>query len=104
MHHLKADLPPTIVFFGEKDGYKRSWNVPYAKWKSLGTKSIELQIAPGEDHGYFNHSKQWEILTLIAVDHFLVKNGFLTGEPPLKMPDSGIHFVPAPETSTNETR
>lgn len=96
MHYLKADLPPTIVFFGEKDGWKRDWDVAHAKWKSLGNQSIDLQIAPGEDHGYFNHSKQWETVTLIAADRFLVKHGFLSGEPTLTTPASGEKLVPMP--------
>ena len=34
--------------------------------------------------------------TLIAIDRFLAKHGLLTGEPNLKMPESGVQFVPAP--------
>lgn len=33
---------------------------------------------------------------MIAMDRFLVKHGFLSGEPTLKMPDNGVHFVLAP--------
>lgn len=96
MHHLKADLPPTIVFFGQKDGWKKGWDVAHEKWKSLGNRSIDLQIAPGEDHGYFNHSRQWETVTLIAADRFLVRHGFLRGEPTLSTPPSGEELVPVP--------
>lgn len=95
MRHMKAQMPPSIVFFGEKDGWKKGWDAAHAKWKSLGTETIDLQIAPGEDHGFWNHSPQWQTVMLIETDKFLVKNGFLTGEPILTMPESGEKFVPS---------
>lgn len=96
MHHMKAELPPTAVFFGELDGYKKSWGAVQAKWQSLGVKTIELQIAPGQDHGFCSHYPDWNIATMIAMDRFLVKHGFLSGEPTLKIPDSGVQLIPAP--------
>lgn len=96
MRHLKPDLPPAIVFFGDQDGYKKGWDMVQARWQSLGTHAIELQIAPGKDHGFFNHSRQWETVTLISADHFLVKHGLLTGKPTLEMPASGERLMPAP--------
>lgn len=94
--HMKADLPPTAVFFGERDGYKKGWDAAQAKWQALGAKNIELQIAPGQDHGFCSHFPDWNIVTLIAMDKFLVKHGFLSGEPTLKSPASGVHLVSAP--------
>jgi acetyl esterase/lipase len=96
MQYLKADLPPAIVFFGEQDNWKKGWDIAYAKWKSLGTETIDLQMAPDQGHGFFSHSTQWQTVTLIAADRFLVKHGLLTGEPTLKMPASGEKLVPAP--------
>jgi acetyl esterase len=102
--HLKADLPPAIVFFGDMDGYKKSWDDgPYAKWKSLGTKTIDYLIAPGENHGFWNYSEAWQTTMLIATDRFLVKHGLLTGEATLKAPATGEKFVPAADTSTSQT-
>lgn len=95
MHHLKAALPPTIVFFGDKDPWKGGWDIAHAKWKSLGTKTIDLWIAPGQNHG-FGNSAQFKTVMLIEIDRFLVKNGLLTGEPTLTMPASGEKFVPTP--------
>ena len=95
MHHLKADMAPSIVFFGENDNWKKGWDIAYVKWKSLGTKTIDLEIAPGEGHGFWNHSAQWQTVMLIATDNFLVKHGFLTGEPTLTVPESGEKFIPA---------
>lgn len=93
LHHLKADLPPAIVFFGDKDTWKTGWDAAHAKWKEIGTKTIELHIADGQPHSFFNKDP-WRTVTLIEVDRFLVKHGFLTGKPTLKMPASGEKLVP----------
>jgi acetyl esterase/lipase len=92
--HQKADLPPAIVFFGDKDNWKKGWDKAQAKWESLGTKTIDLQIAPGQTHSFFN-KEPWRTVTLIAADKFLVKHGFLTGESTLKAPATGEKLVPA---------
>jgi hypothetical protein len=93
LRHLKADLPPAIVFFGDQDGWKKGWDVAHAKWKSLGTETIDLRIAPGQPHSFFNKDP-WQTLTLIAADRFLVKHGLLTGEPTKTMPAGGEKLVP----------
>jgi acetyl esterase/lipase len=95
LKHLKADLPPAIAFFGDKDTWKKGWDVAYAKWKSLGVKTIDLQIAPGQAHSFFN-KEPWRTVTLIAADKFLVKNGLLKGEPTLQPPATGESLIPAP--------
>ncbi len=79
LKHLKADLPPAIVFFGDQDTWKKGWDEAYAKWKSLGTKSIDLRIAPGQPHGFFN-KEPWQSVTIVAADQFLVKQGLLSGQ------------------------
>src|SRR5205085_1382067 len=96
LRHLKAELPPAIAFFGSEDKWKEGWDVAHAKWKSLGTKSINLQIAPGESHSFFN-KEPWKTLTLIAADRFLVKQGLLTGEPTLQPPATGEKLMAAPK-------
>jgi len=96
LKHLKADLPPAIAFFGDQDTWKKGWDVAYAKWKSLGVKTIDLQIAPGQAHSFFN-KEPWRTVTLIAADKFLVKNGLLTGEPTLKPPATGEKLIPENE-------
>lgn len=96
LRHLKADLPPTIVFFGDKDPWKEGWDTAHAKWKLLGTKTIDLRIAPGQPHSFFNKDP-WRALTLIEADKFLVKQGLLTGEPTLKAAASEVKLVPEAE-------
>lgn len=94
LRHLKADLPPAIVFFGDQDTWKKGWDQAQAKWESLGTKTIDLRIAPGQAHSFFN-KEPWRTVTLIEADRFLVKQGLLTGEPTLKTPASGEKLIPA---------
>ncbi len=93
--HMKADLPPAISFFGDKDEWKKGWDTAYQKWNKLGVNSIALHIAEGQQHSFFN-KEPWRTITLIEADKFLVKNGLLTGKPTLKMPASGEKLTPAP--------
>ena len=94
LRFVRADLPPTIVFFGERDGYLKKWRVVQAKWESLGGTTVELQIAPGKSHGFCSHFPDWKIATTIAMDRFLIKHGFLSGEPTLPSPANGVQLVP----------
>ena len=94
LRHLKVGLPPAIVFFGDKDGWKKGWDEAHAKWTGLGVKNIDLQIAPGQAHSFFN-KEPWRAVTLIAADKFLVKHGLLTGEPTLQAPATGEKLIPA---------
>lgn len=96
LRHLKADLPPAIVFFGDQDPWKKGWDTAHAKWEKLGTQTIDLQIAPGQSHSFFNKDP-WRTVTLIAADRFLVKQGLLTGEPPLQAPATGETLIAFPQ-------
>lgn len=93
--HMKADLPPAISFFGDKDDWKKGWDIAHEKWKKIGAKNLELYIAQGQSHSFFNKDP-WRTVCLIEADKFLVKHGLLTGEPTLKMPVSGEKLIPAP--------
>jgi acetyl esterase/lipase len=95
LKQIKAELPPAIAFFGDKDPWKKGWEVAHAKWKSLGTTTIELNIAPGQSHSFFNKGP-WQTVTLIAADRFLVKLGLLQGEPTKTMPATGEKLIPTP--------
>jgi acetyl esterase/lipase len=95
LQHMKVELPPAIAFFGDKDPWKKGWDMAYAKWKSLGTKTIDLNIAPGQSHSFFNKGP-WQTVTLIAADKFLVKQGLLQGEPTKTMPATGEKLIATP--------
>jgi acetyl esterase len=93
IQHLKPGAPPTIAFFGSKDTWLKGWTPAYEKWKSLENTLIEVQIAEGQSHAFFN-SQPWADLTLIAADQFLQKQGLLTGPPTLPKPAGGEKLVP----------
>ena len=95
LSQMNAGLPPAISFFGDKDDWKIGWDAAHLKWKQLGVKTIELHIAKEQKHSFFNKDP-WRTVTLIEADKFLVKHGFLTGDPTLKMPASGEKLLPAP--------
>jgi acetyl esterase len=94
VRYVKSGLAPAIVFFGDRDSWKKGWDIAHAKWKSLNNQTIDLQIAPGQSHSFFNKDP-WQTLTLISADRFLVKLGLLTGEPTKTAPASGEKLVAA---------
>jgi dienelactone hydrolase len=94
LQHIKTGTPPAIVFFGDKDTWKKGWDAAHAKWTSLGVTNIELRIAAGQEHGFFN-KEPWRTVTLIAADEFLVKQGLLTGHSTLTPPATGEKLTPA---------
>jgi acetyl esterase len=95
LQHQTACLSPAIVFFGDKDNWKLGWDAAHQHWKELGVKSIELQIAEGQKHGFFN-KEPWRTECLRAADAFLVKHGLLAGVSPLKKPASNVKLTAAP--------
>ena len=84
-HNIDAETPPAIVFLGEKDPL-----IPVPTAERFRDKMREHKIEsllhtyPGQPHGFFNEKKGGtEIFldTLRKMDSFLVKVGFLQGEP-----------------------
>jgi dienelactone hydrolase len=94
LQHIKPQMPPSIVFFGDKDDYKKGWDTVHEKICSLGPDTAELFIAPGQGHSFFN-AVPWMTACAIAVDEFLTKLGLLKGKPTLNLPASGQRLVPA---------
>ena len=41
LHHLKAEIPPAIVFFGDQDAWKKGWKEPRPR---------EMGIARHQNH------------------------------------------------------
>jgi len=95
LQQIKPQMPPAIAFFGSEDGWIRGWNRACEKWKSLENASVELQIAEGEGHSFFN-KQPWADLTLAAADRFLQQLGFIEGEPTLPAPKNGETLVKRP--------
>ncbi len=92
LRFVKKDLPPAIAFFGTEDPWKKGWDAAYARWRELGCESIDLRLAEGEEHGFFNRDP-WQSVTLIAADRFLAGLGLLEGEPTKKAPGGGKVLV-----------
>ena len=81
--HLESDMPPTLVFFGDKDSWKKGWDAVHAKMRSMDINAVELQITLGQDHGFFNKDP-FQTATLLAADRFFTRLGLLSGQPTLK--------------------
>jgi acetyl esterase/lipase len=78
--HLRADMPPTLVFFGDKDPWKKGWDTVHAKMRSMDINAVKWHIEPGQDHGFFNN-EPFQTTTLHAADRFFTRLGLLNGEP-----------------------
>ncbi len=81
LHNLSKETPPTLVFFGTKDKL-----IPVAtaesyrdKMNSLGG-DCELHLYEGAEHAFFNSGGAFAD-TLKKADLFLVRLGYLEGEP-----------------------
>ena len=88
LHNIRANAPPTIVFFGTKDKL-----VPVAtaqkyenKMKAAGNR-CETHYFPDQPHGFFNESRSKRSYqeTVLFMDRFLISLGYLTGEPTMKV-------------------
>ena len=102
LRHSNKNMAPSIVFFGDKDSWKNGWDAAYAKWREMGVSNIDLRIAEGREHGFFN-KEPWRAVTLIEADKFLKGLGLLTGEPTLNAPQSGEKLISPPrETPATE--
>lgn len=88
LRHLQADFAPAIVFFGTDDNWKVGWEAVYSNLQKLGNRTVDLQLAEGQPHGFFNR-EPWRTVTLHAADRFLVEQGLLEGKSTLTLPDTG---------------
>ena len=81
---LCPDLPPAIMFFGDRD----RWMPPGADFceraLAMGC-SVEMEVAEGEAHGFFNEGP-WRKRTLHRADQFLALLGYLSGPPTFEAP------------------
>ncbi|MGF1581957.1 MAG: alpha/beta hydrolase [Gemmataceae bacterium] len=77
--HLNKSVPPAIIFFGTNDWLLDGAKIYVEKAKKVGVKA-SIYIAKDQKHGFFNRSP-WREATLYEMDRFLVKHGYLEGEP-----------------------
>jgi acetyl esterase/lipase len=83
MHNLHDQTPPTIVFLGTEDHL-----IPVATaqqyqrmMQELG-RPCDLHLYEGQGHGFFNFGRGDSFpKTMLETDRFLVRLGYLEGEP-----------------------
>ncbi|MDA9260383.1 alpha/beta hydrolase [Puniceicoccaceae bacterium] len=79
--NITSDDPPAIIFLGTKDKH-----IPVAIAEAFRDQMIaqdiqnELHLYKGRPHGFFNRGDDF-VDTLIKTDEFLVKLGYLEGQP-----------------------
>ena len=100
IHHVKANLPATIIFHGKADS-----TVPYATVAEYQRRAVaagnrcELHGYADAPHGFFNapkgnnaarrdRSDQWYRRTVFQLDVFLTSLGWLNGAPTLPIVDA----------------
>lgn len=87
--HLRAGLPPMVMFFGTADRFYASAQAYFEKARAL-KNGIDLYYAKGQNHGFFNDRPggdySWHTSTLHLTDTFLARHGFLQGRPTIAQP------------------
>ena len=113
IHHVRGQLPPTVIFHGEADT-----TVPVASVKAFTRLMVaagnrcELHTFRNAPHGFFNlrepretnsgkpaaadknasrkydQHRQWHLRTLLQLDRFLTSLGWLNGEPTVPVVNS----------------
>lgn len=96
-YHLSGKTPPFLILDGGKDWLK---NEPKRFYKQLINQNIDAEYKqyPQAKHAFllYAYSASLEEITqaILDIDAFLVKYGFLEGEPTIKMPESaGEGFI-----------
>jgi len=77
--HIDGSTPPTLLMFGDRDGLLAQGNFFAEKALSEGVPTT-LLTAQGQKHGFFNR-EPWRSATTLAMDHFLLGQGYLSGTP-----------------------
>ena len=73
--HMQEEAPPTLLLFGSEDPLL-VWAASYVdRARELGNH-LELYVAHGQSHAFFNDSP-WYEETLMRADRFLVSFGYL---------------------------
>ena len=86
--HIGDKLPPAISFWGTDDKWLKGWEEFHGVLKKRGIDNIEVWMAAGQNHAFFN-KQPWLDLTVAEADRFLVRQGLLEGEPTLPAPEKG---------------
>jgi acetyl esterase len=83
--HLGEGQPPVLIMIGTEDQFLEQ-NKDYSEKTNEMGNECDLLIYEGAKHAFFNYGQyenKFYYQTLLEVDKFLTKHGFLTGEPTL---------------------
>lgn len=86
LQHVAKDLPPTLILIGSKDRFLGQNEQFAAKARRLGAR-VEIDLAEGQPHAYFNRSP-WLEKTVASADRFLVSLRYLDEQPRVELPSS----------------
>ncbi|NQU37222.1 MAG: alpha/beta hydrolase fold domain-containing protein [Actinobacteria bacterium] len=86
LQHVNKSLPPTLILIGSKDPFLDQNRQFVSKGTQLGVR-VELDLAEGQPHAYFNRSP-WMGKTVASADRFLISLGYVTEEPRVELPVS----------------
>jgi acetyl esterase/lipase len=84
LRNLTADLPPTLILIGSKDGFFEQVNQFVTAGRKLGAR-VERFVAEDQPHAFFNKSP-WMEKTAVEADAFLQSLGYLKPEPKVPPP------------------
>jgi acetyl esterase/lipase len=82
--YVKKDTVPMILFYGTADRFAAQGRAMLDKSKEVGNR-VELYVAEGLPHGFFN-KPPWTEITTRQADAFLASLGYLKGEPTIQPP------------------
>jgi len=87
-HHIRAGLPPTIIFHGTKDSAVDYQTVVlFEKQMKKLDNHCQLVSFPDQPHGFFNYgrfqNKNFR-KTMESADQFLIELGWLKGSPTIE--------------------
>jgi len=84
-HHVKAGVPPTVIFHGKADTTVPFFTVDrFTREMEKAGNRCELNGYDGEGHGFFNFRRGGNkafLDTVKKMDSFLASLGYLRGEP-----------------------
>lgn len=84
--YVTKDLPPTLILIGSEDPFLEQNRRFVAKGTEVGVR-VELDLAQGQPHAYFNRSP-WMEKTVASADRFLISLKYLDEGPAVDLPSS----------------
>lgn len=87
LEHLDRDQPPVLIMIGTADRFLEENQHYCRKTKALGN-DCQIILYEGAGHAFFNYGQfenKYYLQTLLEVDKFLIRQGWLKGEPTINI-------------------